>query len=323
MKQRRKEQQQLPLVNKSNERDEGEPPKKVRIGISRIRFWIGIGLTAFVLSAVSWLLLEELWTRLLLPHSTWTTPDDVVSSAVVSLDQAEAAVVSLHRGYKFHGHLGHYLEESKRRYARIWGYAYANQQTFRQLLTSSSGIPTQSWHLPKYYDKLRFLLVILRDYPNLQYVLWMDGDALVTNPQVILQERARLFVGLHANKECCLVWGKDSMPNAGVMLLYNTALTRALLTQALTDPRDKHPLVDTFYDQASLMGAIRVNQTYQDCTLLLQDNYLRLLQSRTRRWSLYRPSDWILHLPNHNRYELVTDLAKSRAQFENATIMQE
>jgi hypothetical protein len=107
------------------------------------------------------------------------------------------------------------------------------------------------------------------------------------------------------------------------MLLYNTPVTQALLTQALTNPHDldKNPLLDTFFDQASLMGAIQANQTYQDCTLLLQDKDLRLIQSRTRRWSLYQPNDWILHLPNHNRNELVADLAKSRAQFERDSIM--
>jgi len=270
------------------------------------------------------LLLEELWTRLLLPHRTWIPASAVVvpSPPIIPLDQAKAAIVSLHRGFKFHGHFGEYLEESKRRYAHHCGYAYANHEVFRSLPAST--IPTQPWHLPKYYDKLRFILRILRDYPNLAHVLWMDGDVVVTNPNISLDARAdEVFPTLHNSpaahgKAICLIWGKDDMPNAGVMVLYNTPVTLVFLTQALEDPYDlnKSPLLDTFFDHASLMGAIQSNRTYLECTLVLQDDFLRLLQSRTRRWSLYHPGDWILHLPNHNRFEMVIDLAKSRAAYD-------
>lgn len=335
MKQRRKESHNLPLVNNSLV---GNPKgahggADVSTGRPRIRtitFWIGLGLAGLVVSMVSWVLLEELWTRLLLPQSAWlpVNGDVVVPLPFVPLDQAKAAIVSLHRGYKFHGHLGEYLEESKRRYAHQWGYAYANQQCFSQLPTST--IPTQPWHLPKFYDKLRFLLWILRDYPNLTLVLWMDGDALVTNPEISLEDRAnKVFPSLHSfsatRKFMCMVWGQDNMPNAGVMLFYNTPVTRALLTQALEDPHNlqKNPLLDTFFDQASLLGAIQSNQTYTECTLLLKDDFLRLLQSRTRTWSLYRPGDWILHLPNHNRFELVRDLSNARADYDATAVEDE
>jgi len=102
---------------------------------------------------------------------------------------------------------------------------------------------------------------------------------------------------------------KDWAPNAGVLLLRNAPITRDLIRAALWT-HDDTEYYRTFTDQASLTAAIGANASYTECALLLRpgdddDDEARLLQSRLRRWSLWEPGDWILHLPNHNRWEML------------------
>jgi hypothetical protein len=250
------------------------------------------------------------------------------------LGDAAAAVVSLHGGFKFHGSLGHFLRRNKLSYARRHGCAYADE-----LPAEPDLAPLRPWQRggrrARYYAKPRFLLHLMERYPNLQHLLWIDGDAVFTNFSVSVIGRARQFEQLHRAKSAggpsasstptppplCLVWAKDGAANAGVMLWRNSPTSRALIRASLATFEDSESF-RAFTDQASLAAAIDGNETYQRCQLLLEgggdsDNAKdpsgdapTLLQSRVRgppQW-LWRPGHWILHLPNHNYLELLGSL---------------
>lgn len=102
------------------------------------------------------------------------------------------------------------------------------------------------------------------------------------------------------------------------MLLRNTPVTRQLMRDGLSFV----PQNTTFTDQSALVELIQTrNQTYRECVVKVLDP--RQLQSRVRgpvrqldrrrhggsgKEKDTDGRDWILHLPNHNRWELLTSL---------------
>jgi len=272
---------------------------------------------------------------------------------------ANVAIVSLHRSWKFSGYMGWWLDANKAAYASKHGYAYLNQNWFPK---EEDLFPLSSWQREGkrqlIYDKQRYLLYMMARHRSLEYFLWIDGDCVVTGPHIKVEDRLRLFNGMHLNnsrarkleeacssrcqprselenacwRDCvrmkrlaleqrmycndadaagdchaCLIWGVDGMgPNAGVMLLRNTALTRSLLEVGLST----FHVTQQFTDQDLLKSALRANSTYDNCVLCLNGQDMRLLQSRSplRRVAMryqWMPGDWLLHLPNHNRNEIV------------------
>jgi galactosyl transferase GMA12/MNN10 family len=264
------------------------------------------------------------------------------STATTTTTPGQLAVVSLHRGYKFAGYLGTWLDGNKAQYAARHGYRYFNQDDFDQTVNSVSAWPWSSsssssfqslrlskWQSSVYdrrvkFDKLRFLWSIFQRYPEteVQYALWLDGDTVIANPNVTLEDRIAEFehqlLQRHNNNKnpvLLLAWTSDVQgPNTGVVLLRNCATMRTLLATALQDT-PQHTWSDaTFADQASVMRAIQANATvYRDGQLLLTEMLGRRLQSRVRGLPsslLYEPGDWILHLPYHNRLEMLSSLVQ-------------
>jgi galactosyl transferase GMA12/MNN10 family len=266
------------------------------------------------------------------------------STATTTTTPGQMAVVSLHRGHKFAGYLGTWLDGNKAQYAARHGYRYFNQDDFDRTVNSASSWPwpwpssssSQSLRLSKWqssvydrrvkFDKLRFLWSIFQRYPEteVQYALWLDGDTVIANANVTLEDRIAEFehqlLQRHNNNnkenpELLLAWTSDGQgPNTGVVLLRNCATMRTLLATALQDT-PQHTWADTtFADQASVMRAIQANATvYRDGQLLLTELLGRRLQSRVRgppSSLLYESGDWILHLPNHNRLEMLYSLVQ-------------
>lgn len=212
---------------------------------------------------------------------------------------ARIAVVSMHRGTKFVGYLGRWLRSTKQSFAAQHSYAYLDEMP-----PESSLYPLAPWQRAKaiYFDKLRMLLHILETYENLEFVLWLDGDAVVANPRISIENK---ISNMTNNSSFCMIWTSDSTgPNAGVLLLANSAETRAFLRESLSFvPKDK-----VFADQAALTEIAASNPTYSNCIIRL--SHSTLLQSRVRgKKGIYKPGDWILHLPNHNRWELLRSLS--------------
>ena len=76
------------------------------------------------------------------------------------------------------------------------------------------------------FDKLRYLLYLMKHHPNLEYLFWIDGDAVFTNHSISLDSRRQLFQKLYGKAERPgFVWGEDfMMGNAGVFMVENTSL---------------------------------------------------------------------------------------------------
>jgi hypothetical protein len=257
---------------------------------------------------------------------------------------SEMAIVSLHKGggYKFAGYLGTWLDGNKAQYAARYGYRYFNQDDFRNVMLSD--YPSPTWQvlsdynddpLVKQLEKLRFLLSIFQRYNDteLRYVLWLDGDAVIANPSIALEDRVtelehqwwqRQVSGkINTNdNQMLFAWTSDgSRQDTGVILLRNCAATRALMAAALQDtarhttPRATHDEV-FFADRESVVRTVQANTTYRDGQLLLTENIARRLQSRVSGASksssvLYQPGDWILHLPHHHsRLEVLISLVR-------------
>jgi len=250
---------------------------------------------------VSYWLLNQLDLRY--PIARSTIADSSASSRV--------AIVSLHRGFKFHGYLGHWLSYQKLRYAQIHSYTYFDESQFpndeSQLFQLSSWQSIQFRKLK--FDKLRYLLYLMKHHPKIEYWLWMDGDSIVTTATISIDEQIHKILALHTTRtDFCVIWAKDSIPNTGIMILVNTPTTRLLLEQSLlTFSKDQ-----TYMDQSSLTTSIQANQTYTECQILLQDDQSTLLQSRVRgkQNMIWTDGDFILHLPNHNRLEMISSLSK-------------
>ena len=282
-------------------------------------------------------------------------------------DQTSIAVVTSHRAWKFGGYFRTWWTSHKKRYAQLHGYAYfedlvvpppttppTTSTTFHRLNTHSSlHDPPPSRQME--VDKLYSLLYIMETYPTLQYVLWLDGEALVTQATISIEDRIQLFQQQHKHKQqqkvhhkkhqvitgiadtdaadtaaadeedeeeyspFCLVWAvqPDSpMPNTGVLLFANTPSTRQLISTTLMTMTTTTTTTTTTTnsEQTSwLHQTVNSNTTYSSCQILLNDDESRLLQSRikgksTTKWT---PGDWILHLPHHNRLQMLLSLYQS------------
>jgi galactosyl transferase GMA12/MNN10 family len=312
------------------------------------------------------------------PSSVETAAARAAAGGTQVTTAAAAAVVSLHRGPKFWGYLGRWLASTKAAYAHRHGYAYYGEWQFPDEDSSLLEHLSVWQQLPRrkmMYDKLRYLLYIMtmeeHQHPNtkknLTYILWIDGDAVVTNPAIPIEDVVEQVQSLHDNNSdtrrhrlgngsdstherrvapWCVARSADGMgPNSGILLFHNTDTGRALLRTALhtthsssdyynhvddsnnnnnnNSTYDSGPAAaaagteselefDLFTDQTSLTVAIRQNATYRDCAVLLEQDQARLLQSRVRGPAelLWHNGDFILHMPNHNRWELLRTLLR-------------
>ena len=231
---------------------------------------------------------------------------------LVPIDRAWIAVVSLHRGFKFAGSLGRWLSWNKKEYAKSHGYAYADESLF-DTIPEKDLIPLtthkQSSHAKVKYNKLRFLLYLMEEYSeSLQTVMWLDADTVVTDMETSIEDRLEEmqteFYNKHHNpNDLCLVWAADSNgPNSGVMIFKNTESARQILRTSLQTPRDSQA---RFYDQASLVETVQSNEKFKECQLVIPSKNMNLLQSRSYT---FHPGDWVLHLPNKNRIEILSSI---------------
>jgi galactosyl transferase GMA12/MNN10 family len=252
-----------------------------------------------------------------------TTPTD-------SHNNASMAIFSLHRSYKFAGYLGTWLNGNKALYAARHGYQYFHQDHFAAVADMTTGKaslpPLSPWQSATTdrrikYDKLRFIWYILEHNRNVQYGLWLDGDTVVANADIAMEDRINELeqqwqettTRLDKDQSLLFVWTRDGNgPNAGVMLLRNCAETRDFLLSSLRDTAHHTRADETFLEQSSMTRTVEHNATYRDGQLLLSGNRNRQLQSRVRGPAdgLYQPGDWIIHLPNHNRVEFLFSLVR-------------
>ncbi|KAG1669640.1 hypothetical protein FOA52_010800 [Chlamydomonas sp. UWO 241] len=216
------------------------------------------------------------------------------------------------------------MQDTKRAYAERHGYAFFDE----------AGIPPFKWDmLPMYkhmahvsgqFRKLQYLLYLMHAHPGIEWFLWLDGDAMVTNPNVTVEARLqalgtmfRIGGNFVPERNMHLVIATDiTVWNSGVFLIRNTLLGQHMLHLAWGTAASG-PGAD---DQQSLIKALtaaeRSNPLLKHvCSLRVKD--MPLLQSyhEDKLEELYaepfktgfmkgygpppwQPDHWVLHLVN-------------------------
>jgi mannosyl-oligosaccharide alpha-1,2-mannosidase len=271
------------------------------------------------------LLIDEIMTSAALSAFPRYDNGHHASSSLISLENAKFAVVSMHTsGFTYFGRLGKFFRTNKQSYANAHRYAFVDD-----FAAEDSLVPLEPWQQERnnrhvYYKKARLLLYLMEKYRNLEWLLWLDEDCIVTHHNIRIQDRIQTFQRLHdkmdksAASDLCLVRSKDDsmLSNAGVMFLRNSQTTRDLIRTSLLSNYEDSESIRKSTDQASaLTETIKRKETYQNCQLLLEGEQPQqsptLLQSQVRgpaswRW---KPCHWILHFPYHqNRLELIKSL---------------
>jgi len=306
----------LPVHHERNDGD-GKSRRRQK-SRRRILFSNILRLTAVVVIALLLLVLafdESLvyWSISSFPMESYQDRSDLVS-----LDNANTAVISIHEGFKYHGSLGRFLRENKRSYAITHGYAFVD--TFPD---EGDLLPLDPWQIDSksafHYKKMRFVLHEMEQYTNLEWILWVDSDTIFTQQHVGIEDRTDEFEALHSGlkstaddlgnpSDICVVWAKDPLPDEGVLLFRNSVTARSMLRTSLQT------------DKASLTVTVERNNTYRDCQLSLENADSTLLQGRVRgraSW-LWRPGQWIVHFPDHTYLELLNSLREVSSKLKDS-----
>mmetsp|Transcript_55144 Transcript_55144/g.165189 ORF Transcript_55144/g.165189 Transcript_55144/m.165189 type:complete len:370 (+) Transcript_55144:193-1302(+) len=231
----------LPVHHERNDGD-GKSRRRQK-SRRRILFSNILRLTAVVVIALLLLVLafdESLvyWSISSFPMESYQDRSDLVS-----LDNANTAVISIHEGFKYHGSLGRFLRENKRSYAITHGYAFVD--TFPD---EGDLLPLDPWQIDSksafHYKKMRFVLHEMEQYTNLEWILWVDSDTIFTQQHVGIEDRTDEFEALHSGlkstaddlgnpSDICVVWAKDPLPDEGVLLFRNSVTARSMLRTSL------------------------------------------------------------------------------------------
>ena len=125
------------------------------------------------------------------------------------------------------------------RYSNIARLAYENARLYALLhniqafTANSSSMPGQAFYTPKSWLKVAFMLHILRSEKHIDWLLWLDCDALIVNTTLALGD---FLNSIDVSSDHDLVVAADLAPspfNLGVIFLRNTAWSVQLLVRLL------------------------------------------------------------------------------------------
>eukprot|EP00955_Chlamydomonas_euryale_P056912 356602-Chlamydomonas_euryale.AAC.9 len=121
----------------------------------------------------------------------------VFKAAIVSLSKRVNSSVQQYGAWQFTNDNGEQaviecVQDMKRAYAKANGYPFFDE----------AFMPEEHKLLPLYshmdikagrFLKLRFLIYLMEKHPDIEWFMWMDGDALITNPAIKIEERVQEF----------------------------------------------------------------------------------------------------------------------------------
>lgn len=126
---------------------------------------------------------------------------------------SKIAVATIYTQSNQYGKIGYLSSEINRNYAEKNGYDFC-------LKNFNFNLENRHFH----FEKQLFLLSIIDNY---DWVLYLDADAFVTNPDVLVESL------LDNDYDLVMAPGNTRLFNAGVMLLKNTKNTKKLLQETL------------------------------------------------------------------------------------------
>jgi hypothetical protein len=123
------------------------------------------------------------------------------------------------------------VTENHRKYCALHGYKY---QVFEQNLAAPEALP--------YWSKIGGIRRLLDSPEKPEWIVWMDDDAIVTNPTIKLQDYIQTHGGSDPNTH--VIVSEDSMSgqpwctdlNTGVLMVRNSDVSRSFF-KALWDKR--------------------------------------------------------------------------------------
>eukprot|EP00187_Rhodella_violacea_P014495 CAMPEP_0184717718 /NCGR_PEP_ID=MMETSP0314-20130426/7098_1 /TAXON_ID=38298 /ORGANISM="Rhodella maculata, Strain CCMP 736" /LENGTH=315 /DNA_ID=CAMNT_0027181325 /DNA_START=63 /DNA_END=1007 /DNA_ORIENTATION=+ len=210
----------------------------------------------------------------------------------------------------------------KKAFSRLHGYKYFDEREFQRALLSKEGrrIVATSPHMAGKegrFDKLRFLIHLLDEYPHIEWFLWMDADAVIMNQSIKVEERIHQFKGLlygttaHDDDSSppaqpALITSVDFSQsiNTGVMLIHNCPLSLQILRSAFSAPVPaSHPWADQRALSLALERAPRAvgRQVLclrgADAALLQSYGHVEMGEQDEYEWE---EGHWILHMPGQD-----------------------
>jgi hypothetical protein len=171
---------------------------------------------------------------------------------------------------------------SKRAYAARHGYTF---------LEGGEDVWDRKKPIP--WSKIRFILKYLDDY---DYLFWSDGDVILTNPSIRLEDL--LFPLLPAGKD--MLWCRDAcgnLNNGNVLFRGRSAWARSYLERAYAQEDLTHHI---WWDNAAFIRLFEMNaddrnhiETCQNPRLF--NAYLFDRNNGTEDPALYKPGDFLVH----------------------------
>lgn len=163
---------------------------------------------------------------------------------------------------------------------------------------------------PYVWGKLKFIQEQLAEY---EWVVWIDTDCLITNPNFSLES----IIQKYPNKELLVaeeVFPSRKNPNTGVLFVKNTDFSK----QFLKDWYSQTSFIGSVWEDQSALHDMLQKQTYPEIALCPQKQFNSMYINHT--WS---DGDFILHLaglkcnyPNLNKPDVLKEYALKIRQKE-------
>jgi hypothetical protein len=214
---------------------------------------------------------------------------------------AKVALVTLHMWEDFPVWADCTFRQSKAKYCVEHGYALLDESFFIPIMDQA--LPLRPWMVPPdktpRYRKLQFLEMILRAQLPFDWLLWMDGDAVFTNPGYTVENRlsnVKSKLRSFWKKPVFVLTNDQTNINNGVWLIRNSPEAHQAVIDIFNEENDvKHD----WADQLSFVNFMKHNPEF------VRDKMLVLPHRLQWEWQAYdhhrrRPLPWILHLAGYS-----------------------
>jgi len=151
------------------------------------------------------------------------------------------------------------------RYINISSFAYMNSDEYAKMhgyehfVANATTMPSQTFFTPKSWLKVGFMWQILTHRRDIQWLLWLDCDALITQLGESIQD---LLKSLSVNSTQELIVAQDLAPspfNLGVMFVRNTCWTRDVLGRLMVLAEDHDTRNHPWWEQHALHALFAQN----------------------------------------------------------------
>lgn len=192
--------------------------------------------------------------------------------------------------------------------SRLLNMSYASKHNYSYLCWDHNIVPPT---FSVYYNKLLALYTAMCKHPLIEWFLYLDSDAAITNISIELEA----IIASHKNAEI-IVSREENAFNAGVILIKNTEDMKQLLLDTYLDPQFYHT---TTPDQSALYFHL---QAYSDIIgwepMGFFNAPLIKYQNASENTQLWSAGSFILHmqcLPNDIRINVFKELLQENNIF--------